>query len=419
MEPLEFKKRPNSLVPVPFFALGLLGLLSLNVGVAADPGAITFPPNPQGILLLHLAVLGWVTPVMMGADYQLIPVVLHRPIGGQRAATAVLAVYAAGVLAFLLGWGAGRPTWIAAGGAAAGVALLGFAAHAGAALLRGPRLGPTALGLGGGLLFLVLTAVLGPWMALTIGGTATARFDRVLPLHAAAGLCGWLLLTIQGATYQLMAFFAATEPKVQPRFGGTAVVMVAAGAVLLLAAALVRGLPGVIGATVASIGLGLWAYDMARLAHHGRQARREPVVTYSLTAVGTILLAAAGAVAALFGAPHVIVAAAYLGIVVGPSLLILGQLQKILPFIASLEMSLAAKRRGRVPKTEALFPRGAAFGLLWAFGPGYAGLVVGLACGLPILTRVAAGLVALSAAAYIAQQSRALAAWWSARRPSI
>jgi len=120
VEPLEFKKRPNSLVPVPFFALGLLGLLSLNVGVAADPGAITFPPNPQGILLLHLAVLGWVTPVMMGADYQLIPVVLHRPIGGQRAATAVLAVYAAGVLAFLLGWGAGRPTWIAAGGAAAG-----------------------------------------------------------------------------------------------------------------------------------------------------------------------------------------------------------------------------------------------------------------------------------------------------------
>ena len=85
----------------------LLGLLLLQAGIAQDPQALRWPLPAHGILLLHLAVLGWITPVMMGADYQLIPVVLHRPLPAQGLATAVLGVYAVGVTVFLLGWGAG------------------------------------------------------------------------------------------------------------------------------------------------------------------------------------------------------------------------------------------------------------------------------------------------------------------------
>jgi hypothetical protein len=160
--PLEFKKRPDSAVPVRFFALGLVGLLALGAGVLAFPGAIAVPPGPDGVFLLHLAVLGWLTPVMMGADYQLIPVVLHRPLVVPALAAPIFWVYAVGVTVFLAGWALGRVDWIAPGGVLAGAALLGFCVHAGAALrrLRGPS--ATAVGLCGGLACLAAVAVLVP-----------------------------------------------------------------------------------------------------------------------------------------------------------------------------------------------------------------------------------------------------------------
>ena len=417
MASLAFKQRPASALPVRFFALGLLGFLLLNADLARAPQAIRWPLAPGGILLLHLTVLGWITPVMMGADYQLIPVVLHRPIGRPWIADVVTALYAGGVGLFLGGWGAGQPGLVSAGGVAAGCALLLFCAHTGPALIRTDRWGPTALGLGGGLAFLALTAVLGPWMALSLGGTVTAGGFPVLRLlHATAGLGGWLLLTMMGATYRLVPFFAATNPAVPARFGAAAVLGTGAGLCLILASALVPAIPGAAGLAVAGAGVALWMYDLGRAVRHGRQARREPVVAYSVAAAAAVGLGGAVAAAAWRSSPHLALAAATLALLVGPSLLILGQLQKILPFIAALDVSLAAKRRGQVPKTEALFPRERAFVLLWVLGLGFAAELVGVAAGAPELTRGGAIAVLAGAVAYAAQQGRSFAAWARASR---
>lgn len=417
LEPPDFKRRPNSALPVRFFGLGLLGLILLQAGIALDPQALRWPLPAHGILLLHLAVLGWITPVMVGADYQLIPVVLHRPLPAQGLATAILGVYAVGVTVFLLGWGTGQPALIAAGGAAAGCALLAFCAHAGGALARVERWGPTALGLGGGLAFLALTAVAGPYLALAVGGAVPAgAFPTLRALHATVGLGGWLLLTIMGASYQLLPFFAATGPAFQARRGTVAVACAGAGTVLLLGSALTPALPASAGLALAGLGVAGWGYDLARLARHGRQARREPVVAYSLSAAAAI--AAGGAVAAVARAAHdgrIALAAALLGAVGGPSLLILGQLQKILPFIAALDAAVDAKRRGRVPKTEELFPRARAFALLWALAAGFAAQVTGLALGRPWVVRLGAAVLLAAAVVYALQQVRALAAWRGAR----
>ncbi len=417
MEPLAFKQRPDSALPVRFFALGLLGFLLLNAGIALAPHAIRYPLGPNGILLLHLTILGWITPVMMGADYQLIPVVLHRPIPRQRLADVVLWLYAAGAFVFLTGWGFRLASWIAAGGTAAGCALVLFCAHAGSSLLGRDRGGPTAVGLGAGMVFLALTAVLGPWMALSIGAAVPAPSLGILrALHAVAGLGGWLLLTIMGATYQLVPFFAATEPTVHARFGTVAVLCTGGGTVLLLVSGLVPALPAGVGLAAMGIGLALWMYDLGRLARHGRQARREPVVTYSLAAAAVITLGAVVAAPA-WGAHslRLALAGSLLGLLVGPSLLILGQLQKILPFIAALDAALAAKRRRRAPKTEVLFPRQRAFAVLWVLTPGFGAEVAGVAVAMPPLIRAGAVLVLLGGLAYAVQQERSFAAWAKAR----
>ena len=417
LESPDFKKRPDSALPMRFFALGLVGLLLLNAGMALDPRAVRWPLPADGILLLHLTVLGWITPVMMGADYQLIPVVLHQPLRGQKVAGHVFWLYAAGVAGFLLGWALRQPLWVAAGGSLAGCALLLFCVHAGSALLRVERWGPTALGLGGGIGFLAVTGVVGPYMALSIGGAVPAgAFATLRAVHATAGLSGWLLLTIMGATYELLPFFAATGPAVQPRFGTAAVVCTGAGTMLLLASGLVAGVPPAAGLVLIGLGVAGWIHDLIRLAHHGRQARREPVVRYSLAAA--LAIGVGGVVAASAWGAHSLrlaMAGAVLGLVAGPSLLILGQLQKILPFLAALDAALAAKRQGRVPKTEALFPRERAFAILWALAPGFTAEIAGVATATMLVVRIGAVVIFTAAAVYAVQQARSLAVWRSVR----
>ena len=417
LEAPDFKKRPDSALPMRFFTLGLVGLLLLNAGMALDPRAVRWPLPAHGILLLHLTVLGWITPVMMGADYQLIPVVLHRPLRAQRVAGFVLWLYAAGVAVFLSGWAIGRPLWVAAGGTLAGCALLLFCVHAGLALVRVEHWGPTALGLGGGIGFLAVTGVAGPYMAISIGGAVPAgAFATLRALHATAGLSGWLLLTIMGATYELLPFFAATGPAVRPRFGTAAVVCTGAGTMLLLASGLVPGVPPAAGLVLIGLGVAGWIHDLIRLAHHGRQARREPVVRYSLAAA--LAIGVGGVVAASAWGAHSLrlaMAGAVLGLVAGPSLLILGQLQKILPFLAALDAALAAKRQGRVPKTEALFPRERALAILWALVPGFTAEIAGVATATMPVVRIGAVVTFTAAAVYAVQQARSLAVWRSVR----
>jgi hypothetical protein len=417
LESPDFRKRPDSALPIRFFALGLVGLLLLNAGIALDPGAVRWPLPAHGILLLHLTVLGWITPVMMGADYQLIPVVLHRPLRSQRVAGFVLWLYAAGVAVFLFGWAIGRPLLVAAGGTLAGCALLLFCVHAGSALVRVERWGPTALGLGGGIGFLALTGVAGPYMAISIDGAMPAgAFATFRAVHAAAGLSGWLLLTIMGATYELLPFFAATGPGVRPRFGTAAVACTAAGTLLLLVSGIDPAVSPAAGLVVVGSGVAGWIHDLIRLAHHGRQARREPVVRYSLAAALAIGVGG-GVAASAWGANslRLAMAGAVLGLLAGPSLLILGQLQKILPFLAALDAALAAKRQGRVPKTEALFPRERAFAILWALAPGFAAEIAGVAtASMPVL-RIGALVTFTAAAVHAVQQARSLAVWRAVR----
>jgi hypothetical protein len=394
---MDFKARPPSVVPVPFMALGLLGLLAAAVAAVLDPAvALHDHPGAAGLGFLHLITLGFLAPVMIGAYYQLVPVVLRAPVSRPGWGRAVFAALAVGVVVFLLGWWLLLPWAVAGGGVLAGLALLAFVAHVGAALGRLRAWSASAVAFAAALLALAAVGVLGPLMATRVGGDPVAA-------HAAAGLGGWLLLTIVGATYVLVPFFAATPPVVRPRLAYASVGLVAAGTALIA-----LGAPAV-GGGLAVIGVLLWATDLARLAWHGRQARREAIVWYTALAVVLIVLGALGAEADLLGAAIPARVVALVGLLAGPALLVMGQLQKILPFLEALD--------ARGVKTEQLFSRGLAFRVLPPAAAGLLGIAAASAAGSPLLVRLAAVLAALAIGAYVAQQGRALATSRSSRRP--
>ena len=407
----QFRRRPASAVPVRFFILALVGFVVFGLALAADPRALALPPAPRGILLLHLCVLGWITPAMMGADYQLVPVVLGRPLAASCWPVAVFWLYAVGAWVFLAGWALQRPAWVAFGGVAAGCALLGFVAHIGTALLRGRGGGPVGAGLAGGLAFLAVVAGLGPWLALADDRLVSA--PHVLPwMHAGAGLAGWLGLTIIGASYQLAPFFAATPKGGRQTSAWVALAAVGGGALWLLMAP-AAAIPDLPGALAVWVGVGLWGIDIIGIVRRGRQAHREPAAWTVVAAAASLWLGASAAAIAIAGGapPGVALAGAFLGIMAGPSLLITGQLQKILPFMAALDASVAAKRQGRVPKTEALFPRGRGFTLLGVLGSGCTLTTVGLVVAVWPLVRIGAIVLAVAALGVAASQAVVLRAW--------
>ena len=127
------RPRPASglspLVPLGYLVCAAAAFLLASLGIAwLGPELAGHYYHPRLLALTHTVTLGWVTLAIMGASYQLIPIVLERPIWSERLARwqlAILAVAVTGMVAhFYLG------TWPGLA-AAAGLLAVGIALHLG------------------------------------------------------------------------------------------------------------------------------------------------------------------------------------------------------------------------------------------------------------------------------------------------
>ena len=292
--------------------------------------------QPRILALTHTVTLGWITLTIMGASYQIVPIVLGRSIWSERLARWQLGLTAAGIVGmvahFFIGQWPGL-LW------AAGLVMLGVGAHlVNAALtVRGltqwsftARLVVLAhVGLG-------LTAFYGTLLGVD-------KLLRLLPgglfpnlhAHVHLALLGWVLPMVIGVAARVYPMFLlAREPAGWPGrvqlwglgLGAPATVLGILGSRVLLAA----GALAVAAAVFAHLA---WVLAMVR-------GRRRPqldwglrfVVTGALTLVPATGLGLALAFDALTG-PRVALAYAALALGGWASLTIVGMLLKIVPFL--------------------------------------------------------------------------------------
>ncbi|HSE94098.1 MAG TPA: hypothetical protein VLF19_12385, partial [Methylomirabilota bacterium] len=170
--------------------------------------------QPRILALTHLVTLGWITVTIMGASYQLIPIVLARPVWSERLARWQLGVLVAGVAGmvghFWIGQWSGL-VW------SAGLVGLGILAHlVNAALsVRGlARWTFTARLVVLALAGLALTALFG----LALGADKLWRFlpgplFANLHAHVHLALLGWVLPMVIGVAARVYPMFLlANEP---------------------------------------------------------------------------------------------------------------------------------------------------------------------------------------------------------------
>jgi hypothetical protein len=342
---------PPPLVPLGYLACAAGAFVVASAGVAwLAPELAGHYYHPRVLALTHTVTLGWVTLAIMGASYQLIPVVLGRPIWSERLARwqlAILAVAVTGMVAhFYLG------TWPGLA-MAAGLLAIGITLHLlnVALSLRGftewtftARL--VVLGYGG----LALTTLFGLTLAANrVWPFLPTEFFPTLHAHVQLALLGWVTPMILGIAARVYPMFLiAPEPRPwTARLQLWGLVSGVPSVVLGLLGVPALLVPGALAVAAAAAGHIAWILEMAR-------GRKRPGLDwglrFALTATAFVVPAALLGVALAsdrLSGPRV--ALAYAVIVLGGwiSLTIVGMMLKIVPSLVWYRVY--SPRAGREP----------------------------------------------------------------------
>lgn len=235
-----------------------LGLMMAGYGYPHAP--VDAPPT---LIIVHLVAIGWLSLLMCGALFQFVPVLIARPLTHEQLPLPALICLLLGLVSLLCGflWLDGNlDTSLPFFPMAATLLGLGFALviwGLARTLLTGRPLPLSARFVAIALAGVALTATFGIIFALVRGGIVAEPHlaDLTLagvPIHAIAGLGGWLTFAAMGVSYRLLAMFMLA-PELDRR--GTRLALHLGSCALALA---------IIGGTV-TICLG-WSRDVMLLA---------------------------------------------------------------------------------------------------------------------------------------------------------
>ncbi len=353
---------------IPFRYFGAAVAYHLLAWLALLAGAGQFPRFEAGLgwplAALHLVTLGVLVMAAIGASLQLLPVATRQPVRGVGSAAAIWWLYTPGVAAVALGMGFAAPLLLATGTTAVVLALLIYAALL-AGNLRGARGMPGVVTHGwaalGSLLVLLVTAVS---LSLFWAGVPLVDRSTALALHVSFASYGFMGLLALGLSGILVPMFALSSAPDERQFIASCALAVAALALAALAAFGVAAQPMRSAAVV--FGAAATALHLRLMLGALRSGlRRELGRSFTLVRISWALLAAslAAALGVVPDAPAEGVPTLFGLLLIGGWLLtfLLGILQRILPFLASMYVGRGVREPPR--SLRSLPPEGAQSGL--------------------------------------------------------
>ncbi len=180
--------------------LGIMLLLNLHSGYLGDHRVATLAVH------LHVALVGWVLMMIVGMSHRLLPMFLLAHGADTRWTQRALLFLPAGLTVFAVGMLLGQPilSWAGVALLEAGAICFFIQARSFAKARKRPRLDVGLRFTGIAVLFLALSAVLGP-IVLAVGGT---RHPRLATAYVLTGLLGGMALFVVGQFYKIVPFLA-------------------------------------------------------------------------------------------------------------------------------------------------------------------------------------------------------------------
>ncbi len=359
---------------VSYFALAVVWLLLAEGVMVAGFG---FPHDdiggPDTLVIVHIVCIGWLSTAVCGALFQFVPVLVARPLYAERWTLPALALLTLGLMVLLAGFLAlgghfNGPRWPLPVGA--GLLTSGFAlvvANLGMTLWSARPLPGPARFVAVGLACICVTAAFGGMFSLVLSGTAVgAPWPDLLlsgiPIHAIAGLGGWLTFTAMGVSYRLLAMFMlapdgdARLGRPAWRAGAAALAVGVVGGVLAPWRASGLNLVLLLAGAAALLSLAAYGRDVLGLYRTRKRRALELNTRMSLLALGSlvavaILGAASAATGSLQSHAGALVFLVAFGWLTG---LVLANLYKIIPFLTWLETYGPVMGRAPTPRVQDL-----------------------------------------------------------------
>ncbi|HET9016877.1 MAG TPA: hypothetical protein VFN57_14850, partial [Thermomicrobiaceae bacterium] len=381
-------------LPARFMLVSMLALLVVALAAPVGlPLLLGSTADPRLLAFLHLNTLGVVAVMVVGASYQLVPVVLQTPLAAPAAGRVSFWLLLAGVGLFVPGL---FTFWLPAVASGATLLLAGFGVYVvvlGVTVRRAPRRDLVAWHIAAALVSLGAGVVLGVLLAINLAtGLLGGMTGRLLAAHVTLMLAGWIGVLLPGVAYRLVGMFTLAKERLWSPLTWVALPLAAVGAWLVaLGFALGLGAPfPQLGAVGILAGQGAFAGQLVALYHQRRRrtfdVSRPFVLLAGVMGVASAALLVAGLARGASPGDRLWVAVVWIALAGFAETAIQGFFYKIATFLVWLHRYAPLAGRERVPRLEELYRRRLAL-------VGWAGWLAGL---LLSLASVASGDVLLA-----------------------
>ncbi len=336
-------------IPLRYF--GAAAVFHLAAWLALAAGATGAPRFVGGLgwplAALHLVTLGVLAMTAIGASLQLMPVATRQPVHSTRLPAAIWWFYTAGVAATTIGMGTSQPALLGAGAVAVVLGLLGYGGLT-ARNFIGAR-GMAGIVAHGWIAVASLVVVVVSALSLAFAYLGWPVLERpvALALHVPFASYGFMGMLALGLAYVLVPMFALSpapdETQVRVSGGLAALALALAGAAAFSA----PWAPGLRIAALVAAGAAVTLHLKLVLRALRTGMRRELGRSFRLIRIAWTLLAASLVLAlAMIVTPDAPLLATLFGIVLVPGwllTLVLGMMQRIVPFLASMHKAPGTK----------------------------------------------------------------------------
>lgn len=351
---------PPPAVPLTLMAIAPVAMIAAGALLAAEGGSLFLVAAlPRTIALVHVATIAVLLPVMLGALYQMIPVVLGVGVPALRLSFVVAAALAVGGSALVLGLWTGTGDAIRLATFVLGGALALFVAPVAIALARARGGGPL-LGMRIATASLVALASLGLRLAW---GRATGDMPMsrgtLLVAHVDLALVGWVGGLLTAVSSHVVPMFYLTAPFPPRRARARDLALGASLAAVLALALAGAGLRWIVLAALPGA-LVVWVVQplsLAALIRRRKRRRRDPTLWFWWLSIGSAgLVVVLALVVWLTDVPRASLLFGWLAIFGWAGAAVHGMLARIVPFLVWLARFSALVGKVDVPPMKRLLP---------------------------------------------------------------
>lgn len=210
---LSLDQAPGIETPLRFFLTApLFAIIAAILLIISGPELLQNRWLPETLALTHLLTLGFITMVMMGAVFQMLPVLIGSSIWAAGMSSRILHIFfSSGILFFTLGLSLSDSVIIKIAILFLLLSLLGFLSLVSVSLFKNKSTQATAIGMRIAVIGLWVSVFMGGFLAIGHGWDSVPLLRQFTKIHVAWAAIGWVSIMIVSIAYQVIPMFQVTN----------------------------------------------------------------------------------------------------------------------------------------------------------------------------------------------------------------